>query len=211
MDFQNPNTQSPIKETATTTVPQPAAETVVCRVCMHVNPAGTTVCRMCANDLGSDEECIKRLEAERLVKEAEAKARAEEEARKKAEAERLAAEKARLLAEAEEQKRAEEAAAAAEPEYVPPVFEDDEEPVVTKAAEKLLKQLDVAIARYKMQVDAYERMKEREKTVPRIAKLDRKIQKLTRGINRVIADYRRKLLRQKYDLPLYDWETTANA
>ena len=180
MDSQNANLQIDAEVKKQETAPSP----VVCRVCMHVNPAGTPVCQMCCNDLLSDAELDTLLAAPALTEE------------------KVAA----VTADATPSVATEE-----ERPYKVPVFEDDEEVVVSKKAEKLLRKLDAAVAEYKVKADAYTEMIEKEKKAKRKDKIARKLDKLTSDVNKVIAKYREKLLRQKYDLPLYPWEVPANA
>lgn len=176
MDSQNANFQVNTEAVKPEAAPQP----VVCRVCMHVNPAGTPVCGMCCNDLFSDAE-LDTLFA------------------KSAEAEEVAEEvSAPELLPVEE--------AAEETPYVDPVFEDDDAVVVSKKVEKLLRKLDAEVAKYKIKADAYAEIIENEKKASRKKKSEKRLAKLTLEINKVIAKYRKKLLRQKYDLPLYPWE-----
>ena len=179
MDSQNANLQLDAEVKKQETAPSP----VVCRVCMHVNPAGAPMCQMCCNDLLSDAELDTVLAAPVLTEEKVAE---------------VAQEPVPSVVTDEERP------------YEVPVFEDDEEVVVSKKAEKLLRKLDAAVAEYKVKADAYTEMIEKEKKAKRKEKIARKLDKLTSDINKVIAKYRQKLLRQKYDLPLYPWEAPAN-
>lgn len=181
MDSQNTNVKIDADVAKLFEKPAP----VVCRVCMHVNPAGAPVCQMCCNDLLSDAEIDAPVTAPVAAQETVAVPQ--------------------IASETSVSETAEEAP------YEVPVFEDDEEVVVSKKAEKLLYELDTRVAAYKVKADAYVEAIEKEKKDARKQKIERKLQKLTNDINKVIAKYRKKLLSQRYDLPLYPWEAPANA
>ena len=181
MDSQNANVQVNAEAVKPETVPQP----VVCRVCMHVNPAGTPVCQMCCNDLFSDAELDTLFAKSDVVEE--------------------------VVTEAPEVAPVPVEEVVEEAPYVEPVFEDDEAVVVSKKVEKILQKLDAEVAKYKIKADAYAELIEKEKKPSRKIKNEKKLAKLTLDVNKVIAKYRKKLLRQKYDLPLYPWEVAEIA
>ena len=168
--------------------PKAAPKPVVCRVCMHVNPADTPVCRMCCNDLFTDAD-LDTLFAKTDVEETVVETTPEV-----------------VPAPIEEVVAAEEATP-----YVEPVFEDDDEAVVpSKKVERILRKLDAEVAKYKIKADVYEELIAKEKRASRKVKNEKKLAKLTVDINKVIDKYRKKLLCQKYDLPLYPWEVAEN-